>query len=183
MLRRQHEGRPGRRFTTFTMWLEETVREREREGVQISDELRSMSRLPYPTVEHYNSMYAYGYHFRTDAEQGRSSVSYDSGVAAIITQECRSSRADRNPVEAALQYVGIITDILKVNYGALKYNVLRCSWIRPDLEGPMLSMREDVHGFWSVKFNARMPTNIEPFILPSHAQQVSHRTLFRIASL
>ena len=46
----------------------DSAREREREGVEVRDNLRFMSRLPYPTVEHYNSMYAYGYHFRTDSE-------------------------------------------------------------------------------------------------------------------
>ena len=80
-------------------------------------------------------------------------VSFDVGVAAIMTQTCHSSRADRNPVEVELQYVGIINDIVMVDYGHLKFNVLKCSWIRPQLEGIWM-IRQDMDGLWSVKYKA-----------------------------
>ena len=82
--------------------------------------LTTLSKLPIPVVKHYTSMYAYGYHFRVDDEEGRSNVSFDSGVACIATQTCRSSTRDRHPVEAPLQYVGILKDILEVDYGHLQ---------------------------------------------------------------
>lgn len=140
-------------------------------GEDVPPDLATLSRLPSPNVMHHNSMWAYGYHFRADDEVGRSNVSFDSGVAAIITQECRSSRADRNPVEADLQYVGIINDIVQVDYGHIKFQVFKCSWIRPHLEG-IPTIKQDVDGFWSVKYNARQVPATEPYILPYHARQV-----------
>ena len=61
-----------------------------------------LSRKPSATITHYTAIYAYGNHFRVDDERGTSHVSFDSGVAAIITQECRSSQADQSPIHASL---------------------------------------------------------------------------------
>ena len=96
-------------------------------GEEVPEDLATMSHLPSPYMRHHNSMWAYGYRFQSDDEQGRAHVSFDVGVAAIMTQTCRSSRANKNPVEAELQYVGIINDIVMVDYGHLKFNILKCS--------------------------------------------------------
>ena len=156
---------------SFSTWIRNHVSEMDQSGMNPDLSLQTMSRLPSRTVKHYNSMWAYGYHLRTDDEQGRAHVSFDSGVAAIITQECRSSRADQHPVEAWLKYVGIIKDIVQLDYGLHKYTVRRCSWVKPNQEGAS-TMRRDNHGFWSLKFDARQSHDIEPYILPAHVQQV-----------
>ena len=92
--------------------------------------LVALSKVPNRVVKHFSSMYAYGYHFRVDDEIGRSHVSFDSGVACIARQTCRSCRTDSNPIEADLKYVEIIKDIIQVEYGHLKFICLKCSWIR-----------------------------------------------------
>ena len=154
------------------MWLEERLQYMADQGTPPSHDILTMSKLPKAVVERHTSMYAYGSHFCVDDENGRNSVSYDSGVACIATQTCRSSRADRHPVEASLQYVGILKDIFRVDYGHIQYNVLKCSWIRPDVQGNR-TVREDDHGFWSVKFAARQVPAVEPYLMPVHAKQVS----------
>ena len=163
--------RERRSFPFFSDWLEDRVRYLSSTGQSPSEDLKTMSRRPSPIVHHHQSMWAYGYHFRAEDNSGGTNVSYDSGVAAIISQTCRSSRADRHPVEAELLYVGVVQDILKVDYGHITHNVLRCSWIKPHLEG-VRTIREDIDGFWSVKFNARQPANAEPYLMPAHARQV-----------
>ena len=160
-----------RRLASFADWIEERVRQLGIEGANPSEDLVTMSRLPSPYVKHHNSMWAYGYHFRAEDEAARQYVSFDAGVAAIITQTCRSSRADRHPIEAQLQYVGIIKDILRVDYGHLKFNVLRCSWIKPDLAGEP-TIKQDRDGFWLVKHGARQSPEVEPYLMPAHARQV-----------
>ena len=140
-------------------------------GEVLDINLVTMTKLPSEKVEHFTSMYAYGFHFRVDDEVGPNYETYDSGVAAIITQECRSSLADRRPVEADLQYVGVIKDIVRVEYGHIQWTTLKCSWIRPNLEGTR-TIKRDEHGFWLVKFNARQSPPVEPYILPVHAKQV-----------
>ena len=174
--RRVLRGRRGTYLPPFGTWLRERVQQMVADGDRPSLSLITMSRPPFPTIKHYTSMWAHGYHFRADDEDGRANVSYDSGVAALITQECVSSRADRHPVEAALNYVGVIRDILLVDYGIHQYNVLKCSWIRPNLEGPR-TIRRDVNGFWSVKHGARQTPVVEPYVFPNHVQQVSFRAL------
>lgn len=141
------------------------------EGNDPSGDLVTMSRLPSPYVKHHNSMWAYGYHFTVDDEAGRQHVTFDAGVAAIISQTCRSFRADRHPIEAQLQYVGIVKDILRVDYVHLKFNVLRCFWIKLDLAVEP-TIRQDQDGFWLVKHRARQSPEIEPYLMPSHARQV-----------
>ena len=117
-------------------------------------------------------MWSSGYYYRADPEQGRSNVSFDAGVAAIFTQTCCSSVHDRHPVEAELQYVGIIHEILKVEYGHIPFILLKCSWIKPHLEGAP-TIRVDEDGFWSVKYNARQTLAYEPYLFPKNAKQVS----------
>ena len=146
-----------------------------RDGENPSADLTTMSRLPSPIVKHHQSMWAFGYHFRAQNDRDGDFVTFDSGVAAIINQECRSSRADQHPVEAELLYVGVINDILQVDYGHIKPCVLKCSWIKSDLEG-VPTMRRDVDGFWSVKFMARQSPAVEPYLLAAHARQVCAQT-------
>ena len=130
-----------------------------------------LSRKPSTTITHYTAMYAYGNHFRVDDERGTSHVLFDSGVVAIITQECRSLRADQSPIHASLQYVDVIKDIFRVDYGHIFFNVIRCSWIKPNMDGNA-TVREDEHGFWSVKFNARQSAGLEPYMFPCDVSQV-----------
>ena len=167
-----HRNRRNRPLPPFTTWIRDRVRQMAADGEDVDLMLSTMSRPPFRTIKHYTSMWAYGYHIRADDETGSSHVSFDAGVAAVIMQECRSSRADRNPVDAELTYVGIVHDILVVNYGIREYNVLKCSWIRPNLEGAP-TIRRDAHGFWSVKYNARQRQEVEPYVMPNHVQQAS----------
>ena len=130
-----------------------------------------LSRKLSATITHYTTMYAYDNHFRVDDERGTSHVSFDSGVATIITQECRSSRVDQSPIHASLQYVGVIKDIFRVDYRHIFFNVFRCSWIKPNMDGNA-TIREDEHGFWSIKFNARQPAGLESYIFPCDVSQI-----------
>ena len=164
-------GQNPRRLLSFADWIEDRVRLMGFNGENPSADLVTMSRLPSPLVKHHNLMWSFGYHFRTDEEDGRQHVSFDSGVAAIITQTYRLSRLDLNLIEVDLQYVGIIKDIMQVNYGHLKFNVLKCSWIKPDLEGEP-TIREDKDGFWLVKHGARQSLDVEPYLMAAHARQV-----------
>ena len=177
-IRNAEESRSRRRFSRFSHWLRERVQAMADEGQAPHVSLVTLSKLPIPIVQRHNSMYAYGYHFRVDNEQGQSHISFDSGVACIATQTCRSSRADQHPIEADLQYVGVVKDIIEVDYGHIQYTVLKCSWIRPDTRGNR-TIRQDEHGFWSVKFGARQFPPIEPYIMPVHAKQVHVRIIYK----
>lgn len=141
----------------------------------VSLHLRYLCQLPSPDIYEWNAMWAYGNHFRCESKTvGNPHISYDSGIAAVAITTCQSSSRDIRPIETILQYVGVVRGIMRLSYGTLKVNVMTCSWIRPNLVGRP-TIRKDPHGFWLVKKGAFQPPNMEPYILPAHAAQVSIR--------
>jgi hypothetical protein len=118
-------------------------------------------------------MWAYGYHIRVEPKGRNSHVTYDCGVACVFTQECRSSRADRNPVEVHLQYVEIVKNIYEVTYRTMRRVVLKCDWIRSNYRGHP-TMKRDDYGFWMVKHNARVGRNLNLYVFPLSVKQVHH---------
>ena len=173
---RVNERRGRQRFPSFADWLEDRVRDMGARGLNPPDDLVTMSHLPSPHMKRHPSMWSRGYHYRADSEQGKSNISFDAGVAAKITQTCRSSRSDLHPVEAELQYFGVIREILKVDYGHIPFILLKCSWIKPHLEGSP-TIRVDEDGFTSVKYHARQTLAHEPYIFPKDTTQVRFQKL------
>jgi hypothetical protein len=71
-----------------------------------------------PTIKAiaYRSTYAYGNHIRVKSVE-TNLVIMDSGVAAVFGTTCRSNVNDKNPIEAEVEYVGYVEEILELNYG------------------------------------------------------------------
>ena len=159
-------------FENFTNYLDRRVDELNATDLGVSWDLRYLSQRPSPRVREYNAIWAYGNHFRAvNPITGNPYESYDSGVASIQAQTCQSSSRDRNPVNANLNYVGVLQKVLRVEYASLKVNVMKCNWIKPNLVG-QATMRLDEHGFWLVKHGAFQPHSAEPYVLPAHVSQV-----------
>jgi hypothetical protein len=70
-------------------------------------------------AESYKSMEAYGNHYRVDDASSKKLVSFDSGVACIFKEEGRSNAQGANPIMLHIQYVGVIKEILQLDYGPL----------------------------------------------------------------
>ena len=141
-------------------------------GEDVSPELRHLSQLPLSTVTEHKKLWAYGNHYGSeDAEMGNTFLTYDSGVACVASTVCLASAADSRPVQADVKYVGELRKILQVNYVYRKWNVMECSWIKPNVSGNP-TMRQDSHGFWLIKKGAFQGPRSEPYILPAHASQV-----------
>jgi hypothetical protein len=62
-------------------------------------------------------MYAYGYHFQVKSAEDSITKTCDSGVVAFFHMPCRSGRRDENLVDANLEYIGQILEIVELNYG------------------------------------------------------------------
>ena len=76
--------------------------------------------------------------------------------------------------EVSLNYVGVLQDILKLDYGPLRTPVIlfRCEWLkRDDNRGNPTYVRDDA-GFMVVNSRHKVPKMSEPFIFPSQATQV-----------
>ena len=76
--------------------------------------------------------------------------------------------------EVTLNYVGILKDILKLNYGPFRTPVIlfRCEWMKQsDNRGNPTYVRDEA-GFMVVNFCQKVPQMLEPFIFTSQTTQV-----------
>jgi hypothetical protein len=108
-------------------------------------------------------MKAFGNHFRAENSVTAQMQTYDIGIASIF----QVPGADTT--EMSLNYVGVVKDILKLDYGPLHTPVilLQCSWLkRQDARGnPTYSWNDT--GFLVVNFRHKMPQMSDPFIFSS----------------
>jgi hypothetical protein len=137
-----------------------------------SRDLYYLVQLPSRDIIEFSAMWAFGNYYRTqDVFVGNPYISYDSSEACVAKVSCHSSTRDRRPLDSRLKYVGVLRNILRVDYAVLKINIMECSWIKPNLAGNR-TIFQDAHGFWLVKKDAFQSSMEEPYILPVHASQV-----------
>ena len=123
---------------------------------------------PSQVATRYTRMKAYGNHFRVDDHQTTTLQTYDSGVASVFHLSGTESDSP------TLNYVGVLKDILKLNYGPLRTPIIifRCEWMKQhDNWGNPCYVRDDA-GFMVVNFRHKVPRMSDPFIFPSQATQV-----------
>jgi hypothetical protein len=112
-------------------------------------------------------MKAFGNHFRVEDEASSHMLTYDSGDASVFQVPLIDAR------EVSVNYVGVVKDILKLDYGSLSSPVvlLRCQWAKPtDNRGNPTYIRDDA-GFLVVNVRHNLPKMSDPFIFPSQAIQ------------
>ena len=138
-----------------------------------------MSTLPSECAEEYNSIWAYGNHYRCLLDnESITNEMFDSGIFVISPQRCRASLHDTNVIDAELPYVDILKKIIVVNYHTIPRTILKCSWIRPNLARNS-TIKQDKYGFWLVKFDARQDLVREnPYVFPYSISQVWMNTIF-----
>lgn len=127
-----------------------------------------LSRKPSQRATRYSRIKAFGNHFRVDDSNTVELKSYNSGVASVFEQPTE------NVVDESVNYVGVLKDILLLDYGGLSTQIilLRCEWIKPqDLRGNATYTRDEA-GFLVVNFRHKLPRMVDPFIFPSQATQV-----------
>ena len=68
--------------------------------------------------------------------------------------------------------VGILKQIVMMDYGELKPVLMKVSWVKHTNQGER-TIKKDRHGFWRCKLDEREhPTTKKPFIFLSHVAQV-----------
>ena len=101
---------------------------------------------------------------------------YDSGIASIFEVPTIDSQS-----EVSLNYVGVLQDILKLDYGPSRTPVIlfRCEWLKiEDNRGNPNYVWDDA-GFMVVNSRHKVPKMSDPFIFPSQATQVFFSNDFR----
>ncbi len=87
---------------------------------------------------------------------------FDSGVASLFDMLTLGAK------NLSLNFVGVLKDILKLDYGYLHTLVVnfRCEWIKQeDTRRNPTYVRNDV-GFLKIIFFLKLPLSYEPFIFP-----------------
>jgi hypothetical protein len=93
---------------------------------------------------------------------------YDSGIASVLDVSTEDVR------DVLVNYVGVLKDMLKLNYGPMHTLVifLCFEWIKKeDNRGNPTYIRDDTR-FLAVNFWHKLPSMSEPFIFPNQATQV-----------
>lgn len=156
----------------FPEWIRSEVEAQERAGVAIADEVADTSRPPSLQAQRFKSMYSYGYHYRVKSAEETITKTCDSGVAAFFRRPCRSGRGDENEVDANLEYIGQILEIVELNYGRHCTVILVCDWVKANYRGRNAIVKKDEWGFTVANFSSMVPYGYESFAFPIHCDQV-----------
>jgi hypothetical protein len=159
-------------FVAFHRWLSNYVEEQLDSDQHVDPDVVMLAHPPLARVEEYPAMWAYGNHFRSEPAEGETHAYFDAGVAVVSITPYRARASDRNVVEAKLKWVGVLKHIFVVQYAAHKRTIMRCAWVRPNLMGQARTMKRDLHGFWTVKYDARLGRGQEDYVFPNTVSQV-----------
>ena len=108
-------------------WTENTVGESDLDLRNPEDMDRFLlSKNPSQRATRYTRVTAFGNHFQVEDDSTRHLLSYNSGVASVFQE------AAENAEESSVNYVGVLKDVLELDYGALstKIILLRCEWVK-----------------------------------------------------
>ena len=101
------------------------------------------SKLPSLEAWKFRSMYAYGYHFHVKSVEEGVRSTCDSRVVAIFRQPCHSGKQDQNILNAELEYIGQISEIVELNYGRHCTMLLICEWVKANYRGWNATVKSD----------------------------------------
>lgn len=121
----------------FGEWFRTDIETTKQAGISIPEDVEDSSNLPSLQAQRFESMYAYGYHYRVKSAEESITKTCDSGVAAFFRRPCRSGRRDANVVDANLEYIGQILEIVELNYGRHCTVLLVCDWVKANYNFPI----------------------------------------------
>ena len=148
---------------SFEQWFRLEIEAHKQEGRSIPDDVENSSNLPSMQAHRFKSMYAYGYHYMVKNAEDSITKTCDSGVATFFSRPCRSGRRDEHLVEAKLEYIGQILEIVELNYGRHCTVLLVCDWVKANYKGRKTTVKKNEWGFTIANFNAMVPFGYESF--------------------
>jgi hypothetical protein len=151
----------------FEEWVRGAVQSTELDVNNAEDMDRLLlTTKPSQKATRYTRMKAFGNHFRVDDESSGRMQTYDSGVASVF------ETSDAQTV--SVNYVGVLQDILKLDYGPLHTLIilLRYEWMKRHDNRGNPTYACDKAGFLIVNFRYKLLRLSEPFIFSSQATQV-----------
>ena len=149
------------------LWMKRTVHDMELDMTDPNDEdLVLLSTPPSMVCKRYAKMTAYGNHWRVNNDSNRSCDTFDSGVACLEANEQSAGSGN--------DYVGILEDILSIDYGDVKTAVVIfvCQWKKRQDNLRRETYVRDPDGFLVVNFRHNTSRAVDPYVFPSQCTQV-----------
>ncbi|GMI63804.1 hypothetical protein HRI_000049700 [Hibiscus trionum] len=168
--RRLHQQEIQKLFTeTFHEWLGRTVWNRR----EVSEEVKWLSQGPDRIVKRYNAFLINGFRFHTKSRE-RLRRTQNCGVVVTSSITSYASARDNHPVEGDVEYFGVLTDIIELDYyGRGKVVLFRCDWADVNTTR---GIKRDQFGFTVVNFSRLIHTGQqlmdEPYVFSSQVKQV-----------
>lgn len=167
-----HPDLPSAVFPSLAVWVREAVRKLGRNRELGGDvDLKKLSVPPKLITKLYSRMEAYGNHFRCDDGTSAGMVSYDCGVASILSAQGSTS----GEVLGQIHYVGVLKHIRVMDYGKMTKRValMECDWVRHGVDdNGEPTYKRDESGFLLANFSCMVDHARDSFVLPSQVQQV-----------
>ncbi|KAK5833217.1 hypothetical protein PVK06_017035 [Gossypium arboreum] len=156
---------------SFHEWLSQTVWVWS--GKDVNDEVKWLSQGPNRIIKRYSAFLINGYRFHTKYRE-RIRRTQNCGVVVNYSITSYASARDSNPVEGNVEYYGLITDIIELDYyGRWKVVLFRCDWADVNTAR---GIKEDQFGFTMLNFSRLIHTGQqlmdEPYVFSSQVKQV-----------
>ncbi|KAG8478767.1 hypothetical protein CXB51_028628 [Gossypium anomalum] len=142
-------------------------------GKDVNDEVKWLSQGPNRVIKRYSAFLINGYRFHTKyRERMRRTQNCEIVVNSSITSY--ASARDSNPVEGNVEYYGLLTDIIELDYyGRWKVILFRCDWADVNTAR---EIKKDQFGFTMVNFSRFIHTGQqlmdEPYVFSYQVKQV-----------
>ncbi|KAG8497137.1 hypothetical protein CXB51_008384 [Gossypium anomalum] len=154
---------------SFHEWLSQTVWS----GKDVNDEIKWLSQGPNRVIKRYSAFLINGYRFHTKYRE-RMRRTQNCGVVVNSSITSYASARDSNPVEGNVEYYGLLTDIIELDYyGRWKVILFRCDWADVNTAR---GIKKDQFGFTMVNFSRLIHTGQqlmdEPYVFSSQVKQV-----------
>ncbi|KAK5826759.1 hypothetical protein PVK06_021689 [Gossypium arboreum] len=99
-----------------------------RNGKDVNDEVKWLFQGPNRVIKRYSAFLINGYRFYTKYRE-RMRRTQNCGVVVNSSITSYASARDSNPVEGNVEYYGLLTDIIELDYyGRWKVVLFRCDW-------------------------------------------------------
>ncbi|KAG8491840.1 hypothetical protein CXB51_015115 [Gossypium anomalum] len=141
-------------------------------GKDVNDEVKWLSQGPNRVIKRYSAFLINGYRFHTKYRERMRRTQNCVVVNSSITSY--ASARDSNPVEGNVEYYGLLTDIIELDYyGRWKVVLFRCDWADVNTAR---GIKKDQFGFTMVNFSRLIHTGQqlmdEPYVFSSQVKQV-----------
>ncbi|KAG8490764.1 hypothetical protein CXB51_013972 [Gossypium anomalum] len=142
-------------------------------GKDVNDEVKWFSQGPNRVVKRYSVFIINGFRFHTKYRE-RLRRTQNCGIVVSSSITSYASARDNNPIEGNVEYYGLLTNIIELDYyGKWKVVLFRCHWADVNTAR---GIKNDQFGFTTVNFSRLIHTGEqlidESYVFSSQVKQV-----------